>query len=114
MFVIAVTGIMATIYETLSDNYRFKKRGNEEQHKHDNKVMVKFREGLYTKRLDSAKEKIFAGMDLIVSLSPSLSWNPLEPVLYIFSSRRMNRQLKDWKYIPPPPSNLLPKNLRSL
>jgi hypothetical protein len=42
-----------------------KKRGNEEQHQHNNKVMVKLREGLNTENLDSAKEKISAGMELI-------------------------------------------------
>jgi hypothetical protein len=56
---------MVQIDPTLSDNYRLKKRGNEEQHQHNNKVMVKFREGLYTENLDSAKEKISAGMELI-------------------------------------------------
>ena len=35
---------LAKIDETLSDNYRFKKRGNEEQHKHNNKVMTKLRD----------------------------------------------------------------------
>ena len=41
---------MAKTDETLSDNYRFKKRVNEEQHKllHNNKVMVKLGEGLST------------------------------------------------------------------
>lgn len=56
---------MVQIDPTLSDNNRLKKRGNEEQHQHNNKVMVKFREGLYTENLDSAKEKISAGMELI-------------------------------------------------
>ena len=50
---------MAKIDETLSDNYRFKKRGNEDQHKNNNKVMVKLREGLNTENLDSAKETRF-------------------------------------------------------
>ena len=56
---------MVQIDATLSDNYRLKKRGNEEQHQHNNKVMVKLREGLNTENLDSAKEKISAGMELI-------------------------------------------------
>ena len=56
---------MAKIDETLSGNYRFKKRGNEEQHKHNNKVMVKLRECLSTENLDSAKDKISEGMELI-------------------------------------------------
>lgn len=56
---------LVKIDETLLDNYRFKKRGNEEKHKHNNKVMVKFRESLNTENLDSAKEKISESMELI-------------------------------------------------
>ena len=55
---------MAKIDETLSDNYRFKKTGNEGQHKHNNKVMVKLREGLSTENLDSAKVKISEGLKI--------------------------------------------------
>ncbi|VDI13137.1 Hypothetical predicted protein [Mytilus galloprovincialis] len=64
---------LAKLDETLSDNYKFKKRGNEEQHKHNSKVLVKFKEAnselnqehLTKDNIESAKDKITEGMSLI-------------------------------------------------
>ena len=64
---------MAKIDETLADNYKFKKRGNEEQHKHNNKVFVKLKEAknqlenavITEENIDTAKERITEGMELL-------------------------------------------------
>ncbi|XP_076105887.1 uncharacterized protein LOC143074222 [Mytilus galloprovincialis] len=64
---------LAKLDETLSDNYKFKKRGNEEQHKHNSKVLVKLKEAnselnqehLTKDNIESAKDKITEGMSLI-------------------------------------------------
>jgi hypothetical protein len=57
----------------MSDSYKFKKRGNEEQHKHNQKVFIKMREAsgqldsdnLTQDNISAAKRKISEGMDLM-------------------------------------------------
>ena len=59
--------------ENLSDGFRFKRRGNEEQYKHNNKVMTKVREadslldvGNPTfENVSAAKEKLIKGMSIL-------------------------------------------------
>ena len=63
---------LAKLDETLSDNYKFKNRGNEEQHKHNSKVLVKFKEAnselnqehLTKDNIESAKDKITEGLKI--------------------------------------------------
>lgn len=64
---------IAKIDENMAESYKFKKRGNEEQFKHNQKVFVKLREAhsdittedITTENISSAKRKISEGMDMI-------------------------------------------------
>ena len=64
---------IAKIDENMSDTYKFRKRGNEEQYKHNHKVFVKMREATTEMEADNisqtnvnnAKRKITEGMDII-------------------------------------------------
>lgn len=64
---------LTKIDENMSDSYKFKKRGNEEQHKHNQKVFIKMREAsgqldsdnLTQDNISAAKRKISEGMDLM-------------------------------------------------
>lgn len=57
----------------MSDRHKFKKRGNEEQHKHNQNVFIKMREvsgqldsdNLTQDNVSAAKRKMSEGMDLI-------------------------------------------------
>lgn len=58
----------AKIEHVLSDGYKFKKRGNEEQHKHNVKVMSKLKEAsdeLNEDKVTEAKQKIAEGLDIV-------------------------------------------------
>ncbi|VDI50072.1 Hypothetical predicted protein [Mytilus galloprovincialis] len=55
---------LAKLDETLSDNYMFKKRGNEEQHKHNTNSEL-IQEHLTKDNIESTKDKITEGMSLI-------------------------------------------------
>ncbi|VDI53418.1 Hypothetical predicted protein [Mytilus galloprovincialis] len=64
---------IAKIDENMSDTYKFRKRGNEEQYKHNHKVFVKMREAttemeadnMSQTNINNAKRKITEGMDII-------------------------------------------------
>lgn len=64
---------IAKIDESINDSYKFRKRGNEEQFKHNNKVFVKLaevkseidHEHVTADNIDNAKRKITEGMDLV-------------------------------------------------
>lgn len=63
---------LAKIDESMSDTYKFRKRGNEEQHKHNQKVFVKIREvnnqietdNLTQENDNAAKRNICEGLDI--------------------------------------------------
>ena len=58
----------AKIEHVLSDGYKFKKRGNEEQHKHNVKVISKLKEAsdeLNEDKVAEAKQKIAEGLDIV-------------------------------------------------
>ena len=58
----------AKFEQVFSDGYKFKKRGNEEQHKHNVKVMAKLKEAneeLEENRIQGAKDKISEGYDFV-------------------------------------------------
>ncbi|CAC5413102.1 unnamed protein product [Mytilus coruscus] len=64
---------IAKIDENMSDTYKFRKRGNEEQYKHNHKVFVKMREAntemeadnISQTNINNAKRKITEGMGII-------------------------------------------------
>ena len=64
---------IAKIDETMTGTYKFKKRGNEEQYKHNQKVYSKMQEAnsqletdnLTSENISNAKRKICEGMDLV-------------------------------------------------
>ena len=58
----------AKFEQVFSDGYKFKKRGNEEQHKHNVKVMAKLKEAneeLEENRIQGVRQKISEGYELI-------------------------------------------------
>lgn len=58
----------AKIEQVFANGYKFKKRGNEEQFKHNAKVMAKIKEAneeMVEKRIQEARQKISEGYDLI-------------------------------------------------
>ena len=64
---------LAKIDESMSDTYKFCKRGNEEQYKHNQKVFIKMKEAnnqietdnLSQENVNATKRKISEGMDVI-------------------------------------------------
>ena len=64
---------LAKLDENMADSYKFRKRGNEEQFKHNHKVFVKLREAeaeiegdnLNQTNINNAKRKITEGMDFV-------------------------------------------------
>ena len=73
---------LAKIDENMSDSYKFKKRENKEQHKHNQKVFIKMREAsgqldsdnLTQDNVSAAKRKISEGMDLIKNRQKLINW----------------------------------------
>ena len=66
---------LAKIDETMTETFKFRKRGNEEQYKHNKKVFVKVleassqleSENLNNDNIQTAKRKIYEGMEMIKS-----------------------------------------------
>ena len=64
---------LAKIDENITDTFKFKKMGNEEQYKHNQKVFAKMREirnqvetgNVSQENISEARKKIVEGMDLI-------------------------------------------------
>ena len=73
---------LAKIDKNMSDSYKFKKRENKEQHKHNQKVFIKIREAsgqldsdnLTQDNVSAAKRKISEGMDLIKIRQKLINW----------------------------------------